>query len=125
MKTFKTLTTLLMVIISLGITSCGNDDNEDGSSSSASIIGTWQSKDGNNFIITLRINNNGSFTMTEKENYQGEWESYTSRGEYKYEDDILTFYEDGDVYSYTIISITSKIMKLEDDEGDTITFNKI
>lgn len=124
MKTFRILTTLLMVIISLSISSCSNDDDEDGGSDSASIIGTWQSKDGDDFIITLKLNKNGSFTMTEKEYYQGKWDTYTSHGEYEYEDDILTFYEDGDIYNYTIISVTSKIMKL-DIEGDIIIFNKI
>lgn len=122
MKTLRILTTWLIVLVSFSITSCSKDNEDD--SDSTSIVGTWL-YDEDEYVITLKLNKNGSFVETYEEYYNGKWETDTSRGTYEYEGNILTFYyDDGYTYSVTVISVTSKVLKIND-EKDITTYNKI
>lgn len=126
MKTLKTLTAWLMILVSFNLSSCSSDDDkDDDTSDSVSIVGTWQYKEGNDFVITYTFDDDGSFQDVSKEYYNGKWDISTDYGEYKYKNKTLTlYYSDGESFSLKVISITSTTLKVED-EGDIMIFKKI
>lgn len=122
MKTLRTLTAWLMVIVCFSMTSCSNNDE---GNDSASIVGIWQDEE-EGFVSTLDFNKDGSFQMTDKEYYDGKWYTNTDKGKYVYEDDVLTFfYEDGETYSFIVKSLTSKRLKLYDEGEGIFTYSKM
>ena len=124
MKTLKILTTRLMLLACFNLLSCSNDDDDDNTSDTASIVGTWQYKEGDDFIETLTLDEDGSFQEISKEYYKGKWDVDTDYGEYEYKKNTLTlYYSDGESYSLKVISLTSKTLKVED-EGDVLTYQR-
>ena len=61
MKTLKTLTTWLMLLACFNLSSCSNDDDDDNTSDTTSIVGTWQYKEGDDYIETITFDEDGSF----------------------------------------------------------------
>ncbi len=67
MKTFKLLFMLLMMVVcSVGFTSCSNDDEVADGSSVAGILGTWVQEE-ENTKTTFTFNKDGSGSKTEEE----------------------------------------------------------
>ena len=71
MKTFKFLTTWLMILVCISFSSCSSDDDKDddngkgNNKTEASIVGTWQYKEDNEYIMLLSINKDGTFMNTD------------------------------------------------------------
>lgn len=85
MKTFKFLTTWLMILVCISFSSCSSDDDKDddngkgNNKTEASIVGTWQYKEDNEYIMLLSINKDGTFMNTEKEYYNGNGTQHTTQ----------------------------------------------
>ena len=131
MKTFKFLTTWLMILVCISFSSCSSDDDKDddngkgNNKTEASIVGTWQYKEDNEYIMLLSINKDGTFMNTEKEYYNGKWDTAYDSGMYKYSKNTLTFTsEDGETWSFKVISVPSTSLTV-DDEGDIYVYTRL
>lgn len=112
----KLTTTLMMLLLCIGMVSC-SEDKEDDEPKSSSIVGTWQSEEDSDYIIVFKSNGTGY------EDWEGErWEfEYT----YNAESGRLVMFEEDESYSYKV-RISGKTLTLIDEEEDySETFKKI
>jgi hypothetical protein len=143
MKTVKLFTTLLMVVLCVGITSCSKDDDNE-----TSIVGTWNMSktisgraslkervttypDANN-QSTLTLNSDGSFSSTDTEDGKTE----LSSGIYTYDPakNLLTMtykYANGSTETSTLtvkeLTVTSLVISntlVEEDEYYEVYLNR-
>ena len=136
MKTiaFKLIATLFVAAISLGFTSCGDDDesgngnktdiNTDAKDGTVSLIGTWSLEFGPNDYCILTFYKNG--TVKYQEYDDGEWEEENIYN-YTYIDGILSLtYSDGDEReTIEVISLSETKLVLKDwPDGGVNTFVK-
>lgn len=143
MKTIKYLSILLMTILCLGTVSCSkdndekkkdkddienNEDDED-DKTTVSIIGTWKFDDGDGWSITLKLNNDDSFKLTDTEILNGRPDTFINEGIYRYnisKSELKLTLDDGEIIVFKVISLNSTKLKLydEEEEGFTYTFTK-
>ena len=125
MKTLRLIgTTLLMVVLCLNFTACGDDDDEN------PLIGTWQEVSTGDYMVWTF---NGGGTGTEQFYYNGEldeqysfnytYDSKTSKLviDYGESDDHGEIVQDIDSYT---ISIKGSTMTVKDESGSQSTWNK-
>lgn len=124
MKTFRVLTSWLMVLVclSLATASCSSDDDTEEEIEAGSIVGTWTYKlDGNEDTVTF--SSNGTCKMVLK----AQGTTITTQGTYVYEDDVITIFVNGTYAgAWKVISVTSKTLTLESEDqgGATITYQR-
>ncbi|EFI40752.1 conserved hypothetical protein [Bacteroides sp. 3_1_23] len=146
MKTIKYLSILLMTILCLGTVSCSKDDdekkknkddienneddeNDEDDKATLSIIGTWKFDDGDGWSITLKLNNDDSFKLTDTEILNGKPDTSIDEGTYRYnksKSELKLTLDDGEIIVFKVISLSSTKLKLydEEEEGFTYTFTK-
>ncbi len=132
MKTFRTLTTWLMVLVCISLSSCSDDDDKDDNNgkdndkTEASIVGTWQYEEEGDYIRILNLNKGGTFQDTEKEYYNGKWDTTNDSGTYKYTKNTLTlkYNDDEETLTLKVISLTSTSLTV-DDEGDIYVYTRL
>ena len=117
MKTLRLIgTTLLMVVLCLNFTACGDDDEEN------SIVGTWKSEvaDSYGYTVAFTFNSDGSGIWEEfKDNKPQDSEAFT----YTVKGDKVTFtWEDGEVYTSTF-SISDNRLTIKDNEDSETYIN--
>lgn len=126
MKTLRLIgTTLLMVVLCLNFTACGDDDDDDPSNP---LVGVWQNDEGHEH---LRLTFNANGTGEEYLFYDDDSESYRHQFTYTYDSATSTLvitYEDGGIAIETV-TINGNIMitaHTDDKEGIIeITYKKI
>ena len=116
MKKIKFLAMLLMAMtLSFGFTSCSDDDDD----AASDIIGTWKHS-GDDWEETYTFNENGTFLLTEYDEYWGD--KYYETGTYKYDKKSLVLSFDDDDYPeyYQVVSNsgTSMVLKYISDSSD-------
>lgn len=109
MKKFLFLSmAMIMAILSLGLTACGDDDKDEPSGANADLVGTWKmtgSEDGFSYISLVQFTKDGKFYNVEVSEYNGEVETDISRGTYTVKGDVITItakddgYDEVDTYS--------------------------
>lgn len=118
------LAMLLAVAFCAGFVSCKDDDDEK-ASDSGSLLGTWRSYDGS-WYYDMEFFEGGR--GLEKEYADGGL-SDTYGFSWKKENSTLTIiYDDDDIEKiilYTIVSLTSDVMVLMEEDGDTYTYRKV
>ena len=113
------LTVVMMAVMSVGFVSCGDDDDEPGSGSNSTLVGTWAQyhKGGATaWYIGLKLGKGG-------EAYYTEWDTKDSPnwgtpGKWSAKDNVLTIYApNGEVIytSYYAISEDGKTLSLSGD----------
>lgn len=112
----KLTTTLMMLLLCIGMVSC-SEDKEDDEPKSSSIVGTWQCDEDDEYLFVFKSNGTGY------EDYEGErWEfEYTYNAE---SGRLVIFEEEDDSYSFKV-RISGKSMTMTDEDGDSLTFTKI
>lgn len=100
MRTLRLIgTTLLMVVLCLNFTACGDDDDDDPSNP---LVGVWQNDDeGEHLRWTFRNDGSGEEHLF----YDDDSESYTYQFTYTYDSKSSTLiinYDDDDTDKYTI-----------------------
>ena len=119
MEKTKLFTSILLVtLLSLFVTGCSNDDEEENQNFSE-IIGTWRCnyEDGYDLII---FRSNGTGTWTEQSyDYGGStWNmAYRTDG-----NKLIITDEEGYVEIYNIAKLSSSLLVLVDEDGDSWTF---
>ena len=101
-KTFRILGLMLCtILISIGFTACGDDDNEPGSNS---IVGTWrlslQEEDGIMWHCQYEFSSNGSLKVKDWTG-NNEPANYEATGNYSTSADVLTLTITADGESWT------------------------
>ena len=122
---FNWLAMLLAIVFCAGFVSCKDDDDEKVSpSDSGLLLGTWRTYDGSWYYdMTFYEGGRG----LEEEHADGSL-SDTYGFLWKKENNTLTIIYDDDiekVIPYTIVSLTSEVMVLMEEDGDTYTYRKI
>ena len=121
MKTLRLIgMTLLMVVLCLNFTACGDDDDDDPSNP---IVGVWQNDDeGEHLRWTFRNDGSGEEHLF----YDDDSESYTYQFAYTYDSTASTLiinYDDDDTDKYTI-NINGNSMTAKNEYGTETTFKK-
>lgn len=131
MKTLRTLSAWLMVLVCLSLTNiaCNDDDDNETEVTIKSIIGSWQYEEEQG-SETITFNDDGSMQSVIKEYYDGEWETITKTGTYTLENNIITLFsygiKAGEVKVKSVIP-TSLILEMEDEEDGNYsrTYKKV
>lgn len=124
MKTFRVLTSWLMVLVCLSLaTACSSDDDTEDEIENSTIVGTWTYKlDG--YEDTVTFSSNGTCKTVLK----AQGTTVTTQGTYVYEDDVITIFVKGTYAgAWRVISLTSKTLTLESEDqgGATITYQRV
>ncbi len=120
MKSLKVFTTLfLCVILCLGFVSCSDDDG-----SASALVGIWECVDEDEYY-TVEFKSNGVVVMSGEGYYDGEWEYWTERGTYIYEGGELVVEFDDEFIVFEVVSLTSNMLKLQDEYGDLYTYRRV
>jgi uncharacterized protein (TIGR03066 family) len=121
MKSLKLFTTLfLCVALCLGFVSCTDDDKGNASA----LVGVWEYEE-EDYYETIEFKSNGALIISSEEYYNGEWEHWTERGTYVYKDEKLIVEIEGDVVIVEVMSLTSKTLKLRNEDGESITYKRV
>ena len=120
MKTMRFFTTLLMVILCVGLSSCSKDDDEQGTT--VSIVGTWSEKPSTEqFNYTFKADGTGvswtvyNGTKEDEETFTYTFDSKTMK--------LTIKGADGKSQS-GIIEINDKVLRMPDADGGFMTFYK-
>jgi hypothetical protein len=121
MRTLRLIgTTLLMVVLCLNFTACGDDDDDDPSNP---IVGVWQNDDeGEHLRWTFNADGSGSEYLY----YDDDSESFTYQFTYTYHSEtnvIEINYSDGDTDRYNV-TINGNTLTAKNEYGTEITFKK-
>lgn len=111
---------MVMVTAGVCLTSCGSDDDDNGSNASL-IVGTWKySTDEYSMQYTFNSNQTGSAVEDE----EGENDRWTFTYAYDSSTGRLLFSDD-DEGVYTVTFRNSNTMVITDSYGDTETFTRV
>ena len=119
MKALKFLfVALALLMVAPTFTSCKDDEkDEPGAPQSSALVGTWVYTE-EDFSSEFVFSSNGTFVITEKEYYNGKWETDSEYGTYTFDGTTLTLrYSDGYVDSLRITTLKGNYFVSE--YGDT------
>lgn len=122
----KTLALLTILFMGLSFVSCSSDDNDDDGGNNTeiveSIVGTWKWSDSEGYqLITFKSNGKGTWKEVDKEEVYEDSFSYSYNSSKKV---LKINWDDDDPEEWTVISLTSKKLVLENEEGGKITLTK-
>ena len=107
MKKFLFLSlAMIMAILSLGLTACG-DDKDEPESTNADLVGTWKmtgTEGGYSYTSLIQFTKDGKFNNVEIYTEDGETEVEVVKGTYTVNGDVITITEnyDGEVDTYSV-----------------------
>ncbi len=105
-KYYFLLVAMMMAIVSVGLTACGSDDDDE--PQNTSIVGTWKTsgtEDGVNYVSLIQFTKDGKFNGVQIWTENGENEIEVSKGTYTASNDVLMITEtdeDGEADPYII-----------------------
>lgn len=129
-KAIKVFMLILLIATSWSVMGCSSDDdNDNGKESSSSIVGTWRytyelSEYNTNGYVLTTLNPNGTGVTYTKEGIY----DYTASFTYTYSNstkELIFFYEDGEMDTYTVLTISSTMLQVMDEYGDVIVYNRV
>ena len=107
MKKFLFLSmAMIMAILSLGLTACG-DDKDEPEGTNADLVGTWKmtgTEGGYSYTSYVQFTKDGKFNNVEIYTEDGETEVEVVKGTYTVNGDVITITEnyDGEVDTYSV-----------------------
>ena len=130
MKKFLFLSmAMIMAILSLGLTACGDDNKDEPKDTKGDLVGTWKmtgSEDGYSYTSLVQFTKDGKFYNVEVWTEHGETDVDISRGTYTVKDDVITITEnyDGEVDTYSVKYQIKGDQLIVTDDGYYMTYTK-
>ena len=121
--------TMLMAILSLGLTSCGDDNDEP--TDKTDIVGTWKlsgKEDGFTYTSLIQFTKNGKFYNVEIAEEDGDMEVEVIRGIYSVSNGVITITEkdedDRNIETYSVKYQVKNKQLIISEGAYSITYNQ-